>query len=112
VPRRRIALVSPFIDKRHGTERRVAELISRLAGEYEFHVYSNRVEDVDLDRIIWHRIPSLPAPHLFAYLWWFLANHIATLSVFGPSSFTAGSITASSRCSRAAFTVSPIFHSL
>ena len=75
MPRRRIAVVSPFIDKRHGTERRVAECISRLAGDYEFHIYSNRVEDVDLDRVVWHRIPVLPGPHLFAYLWWFAANH-------------------------------------
>jgi len=74
--RPRIAVVSPFIDKRHGTERRVAECVQRLADEYEIHVYSNRVEDVDLDRITWHRIPALPGPHLFAYLWWFLANHL------------------------------------
>jgi UDP-glucose:(heptosyl)LPS alpha-1,3-glucosyltransferase len=74
--RRRIAVVSPFIDKRHGTERRVAECISRLAEEYEFHVYSNRVEDVNLDQITWHRVPALPGPHLFAYVWWFVANHL------------------------------------
>ena len=76
MPRRRIAVVSPFIDKRHGTERRVAECISRLAQDYEFHIYSNRVEDLDLSRVIWHRIPALPGPHLFAYLWWFAANHL------------------------------------
>jgi len=76
IPRPRIAVVSPFIDKRHGTERRVAECISRLAEDYEFHIYSNRVEDLDLTRVIWHRIPALPGPHLFAYLWWFAANHL------------------------------------
>jgi glycosyltransferase involved in cell wall biosynthesis len=76
MPRLRIAVVSPFIDKRHGTERRVAECIQRLADEYEIHVYSNHVEDVDLDKITWHRIPALPGPHLFGYLWWFLANHL------------------------------------
>lgn len=74
--RRRIAVVSPFIDKHHGTERRVAEFVSRLADEYEFHIYSNRVEDVDLRRVVWHRVPALPGPHLIAYLWWFAANHI------------------------------------
>lgn len=74
--RPRIAVVSPFIDKRHGTERRVAECIERLAGDYEIHVYSNRVEDVDLNRIVWHRVPALRGPHLFAYLWWFAANHV------------------------------------
>jgi glycosyltransferase involved in cell wall biosynthesis len=71
-----IAVVSPFIDKRHGTERRVAEWVSRLADHYEVHVYSNRVEDVDLGKVIWHRIPRLPGPHLLAYLWWFAANHL------------------------------------
>ena len=75
--RRRIAVVSPFIDKRHGTERRVAEFVSRLADEYEFHIYSNRVEDVDLARVVWHRIPALPGPHLLGYLWWLAANHIS-----------------------------------
>jgi UDP-glucose:(heptosyl)LPS alpha-1,3-glucosyltransferase len=74
--RPRIAIVSPFIDKLHGTERNVAECIERLAGEYEIHVYSNRVEDVDLSRITWRRIPALPGPHLFAFLWWIAANHL------------------------------------
>lgn len=74
--RRRIAVVSPFIDNRHGTERHLAEFFRRLADDYEFHIYSARVEDVDLRRVVWHRIPRLPGPHLLAYLWWFLANHI------------------------------------
>ena len=54
----------------------MAELISCLADEYEFHIYSTRVEDIDLRRVVWHRIPGLPGPHLLAYLWWFLANHV------------------------------------
>jgi glycosyltransferase involved in cell wall biosynthesis len=74
--RPRIAVVSPFIDKRHGTERRVAEFISRLADEYEFHIYSTRVEDIDLGRIVWHRVPRLPGPYVLAYVWWFLTNHL------------------------------------
>jgi glycosyltransferase involved in cell wall biosynthesis len=74
--RPRIAVVSPFIDKRYGTERRVAEMVSRLAGEFEFHIYSTRVEDVDLEKVVWHRVPTIRAPHLVAYVWWFFANHI------------------------------------
>ncbi len=58
MPPVRIAVVSPFIDKRHGTERRIAEWISRLPLEYEIHIYSQRVEDVDLTRMKWHRIPA------------------------------------------------------
>src|SRR5690348_152197 len=76
MPKPRIAVVSRFIDKRHGTERRVAESVQRLASDYEIHLYSNRVEDVELSKITWHRIPALPGPHLFGYLWWLLANHI------------------------------------
>ena len=76
MPRLRIAVVSPFIDKKHGTERQIAECLSRLASEYEFHLYSSRVEDVEPGRIVWHRVPALPGPHLFGYLWWFAANHI------------------------------------
>jgi glycosyltransferase involved in cell wall biosynthesis len=76
MPPVRIAVVSPFIDKRHGTERRIAEWISRLPAEYEIHIYSQRVEDVDLARMRWHRIPRLPGPHLLNFLWWLAANHL------------------------------------
>ena len=70
----RLTVVSPFLDKRHGTEKCVAEQIERLAGDFEIHLYSERVEDVDLRGIHWHRVPALPGPHLTAYLWWFAAN--------------------------------------
>jgi glycosyltransferase involved in cell wall biosynthesis len=72
----RVSIVSPFIDKRHGTERSVAECIERLCGDYDIHIYSNRVKDLNLDQITWHRVPALPGPHLLGYLWWFLANHL------------------------------------
>jgi hypothetical protein len=76
VSRPHIAVVSPFLDKRHGTERCVAEQIERLADDYEIHLYSAEVQDVDLSRISWHRIPRLPGPHLASYLWFFAANHL------------------------------------
>src|SRR5271155_1809116 len=72
----RIAVVSPFLDKRHGTERCVAEQIERLAQDYEIHVYSASIEDVDLSKFTWHRVPGLPGPHLASYIWFFLANHL------------------------------------
>lgn len=43
----RVAVVSPFLDKGHGTERIVLEWISRLVEDFEIHVYSQRVKDVD-----------------------------------------------------------------
>jgi glycosyltransferase involved in cell wall biosynthesis len=71
-----IAVISPFLDKRHGTERCVAEQVEWLSQKYEIHVYSTHVEDIDGSTVIWHRIPALPGPHLLGYCWWFLANHL------------------------------------
>jgi glycosyltransferase involved in cell wall biosynthesis len=74
---RRLAVVSPFIDRYHGTERCVAELIDHLANSpgWEVHLYSERVEGVS-PRVVWHRVPAVPGPHLVRYLWWFLSNHL------------------------------------
>jgi glycosyltransferase involved in cell wall biosynthesis len=76
LPRPKIAVVSPFLDKQHGTERRVVEWISYLAKEFEIHIYSQRVEDVDLSQVVWHRISALKGPHILGYLWWFAANRV------------------------------------
>lgn len=72
----RIAVVSPFVDKRHGTERCLAEQIERLAADYEIHLFSSRVEDVDLSQVTWHRVPGIPGPHIVSYAWWFATNHL------------------------------------
>jgi UDP-glucose:(heptosyl)LPS alpha-1,3-glucosyltransferase len=75
--RPRIAVVSPFLDKGYGTERTVIEWLSHLPDDFEVHLYSQRVEDLPSDRFIWHRIPSISAPGLVGFLWWFAANHIS-----------------------------------
>lgn len=72
----RIAVVSPFLDKQHGTERCIVEQLEGLADEFEFHVYSGRVSDLDLRKIVWHHIPLIPGPHLAQYIWFFGANHL------------------------------------
>jgi glycosyltransferase involved in cell wall biosynthesis len=72
----RLAVISPFLDKSHGTERIVTEWVTQLAGKFEIHIYSQRVEDIDLTSVTWHRIPKLAGPHLFSFIWWFAANHI------------------------------------
>jgi glycosyltransferase involved in cell wall biosynthesis len=82
-----IVIISPFLDRRHGTERAVSELIERLARDYdcEIHLYSQHVEDLlltPLDQatkagrgcVRWHRVVSIPGPHLIQYMWWFVAN--------------------------------------
>ncbi len=72
----RIAVLSPFVDKHHGTERIIAEWVSRLTSCFDVHLYSQHVAELDLSEITWHRIPTLPGPHLLNYLWWFGANHL------------------------------------
>lgn len=83
----RLAVVSPFVDKHHGTERAIAELLQRLASSYhcEIHLYAQRVEDLVLDdpkvprregqgAIFWHRVPRVPGPHIVQFLGWLIAN--------------------------------------
>ncbi len=70
----RLAVISPFLDKRHGSERMMLEWLLHLPQEFEIHIYSQRVEDVGLLKFTWHRIPKLPGPHLFNFLWWIAAN--------------------------------------
>ncbi len=77
-PRRpRLAVVTPFVDRRHGTERCLAEQIDRLKTRFEVHLFARRVLDLDLQDVIWHRIPGPARPHLFAFLWWYMANRYA-----------------------------------
>lgn len=88
----RIAVLSPFVDRRHGTERSLAELLEGFATHHghEIHLYSQRVEDLQVTlfgtrdqnpspRIFWHRVPRLPGPHVFAFLFWILANRLCRL---------------------------------
>ena len=82
----RLAVVSPFLDRRHGTERALAELLERLARDYhcEIHLYSQRVEDVAIGPspsprrqqagILWHKVTSIPGPHVFQFLFWLFLN--------------------------------------
>lgn len=80
-------MVSPSLDRRHGTERCIAEQLERFAKfpDTEIHLYAQRVEDLaNVVRhparatgcIVWHKVPRLPGPHLFGYIRWFLANHL------------------------------------
>ena len=83
----RLAVISPFVDRRHGTERAVAEMVERLARDYgcEIHLYAQRVEDLPVSEhkvgrsvqsgsIFWHKVPSIPGPHLAQFLAWLFLN--------------------------------------
>src|SRR5579864_7151532 len=88
-PELRIAVVSPFLDRQHGTERCIVEQIERFLRRpgCEIHIYSQSVRDLDVVRYrrssasppapvkaVWHRIPTFPGPHLLNFVWWYFAN--------------------------------------
>jgi len=84
----RLAVVSPFLDRQHGTELCVTEQIERLVRQHHWSIelYSQRVSQLSgvrsasgasqnsSDSILWHRVSDVPGPHLLKYLWWFVAN--------------------------------------
>ena len=85
-----IVVVSPFLDRRHGTERCIVEQIERLSSKYGWgiHLFSQHVEDIDglltevpkgseTSFICWHTVSDIPGPHLLKFLWWFFANRSA-----------------------------------
>jgi glycosyltransferase involved in cell wall biosynthesis len=85
----RLCVVSPFVDRRHGTERALAELLERLARGYrcEIHLYAQRVEDLELadaravrppesGAIFWRKVPSVPGPYLVQFCAWLVLNRI------------------------------------
>lgn len=87
--KQRIAVVSPFLDRRHGTERCILEQIERLARDpdWEVHLYAQRADDLETARfgegpasaarpgaVFWHRVSSIPGPHLLRFGWWYFAN--------------------------------------
>ncbi len=82
----RLAIATPFLDRRHGTERALAELLERLVRDHHctVYLYAQRVADFspallgplsgDAPRVVWRRVPSLPGPHLLRFAAWFILN--------------------------------------
>lgn len=85
----RLTVVSPFLDRQHGTELCITEQIERLGrmDHWIIDLYSQRISQLSgvrsasessansLDSISWHKVPDIPGPHVLKYGWWFFANH-------------------------------------
>jgi glycosyltransferase involved in cell wall biosynthesis len=89
MPKVRLAVISPFVDTQHGTERVLAEQLMRLRSEpdWEIRLYSQSVRDLAVSpmherretpsgSIAWRRVPVLPGPHLVQFIFWFSANTV------------------------------------
>jgi glycosyltransferase involved in cell wall biosynthesis len=89
----RLAVVSPFLDRSHGTERALSEVLERLARDYpcEVHLFAQRVDGVSViatsdasatgeKRIVWHRVAEFRGPHLLQFMVWYFGNRAARLN--------------------------------
>ncbi|HXL22187.1 MAG TPA: glycosyltransferase family 4 protein [Candidatus Dormibacteraeota bacterium] len=87
----RIAVVSPCIDRGHGTERAIAELVERLASTYrcQVHLFAQSVADLAVlpayssgaagavsGSIYWHRVGAIPGPQILRFAAWFILNRL------------------------------------
>ena len=72
--RLKVWVATPELHRRGGTERCLAEQMERWRERFDLRLYTMRVQDVDLRGTVVRRIPRLPGPHLFRYVWWFVAN--------------------------------------
>jgi glycosyltransferase involved in cell wall biosynthesis len=86
----RLVVVSPFLDRQHGTEGCIVEQIERLAFQdgWEVHLYAQHVDQVHgvclsaslpgsaNKSIVWHKVSKIPGPYLLKYLWWLCANQL------------------------------------
>jgi glycosyltransferase involved in cell wall biosynthesis len=88
----RLAVLSPFLDRRHGTERCIIEQLVRISspGGNAIHIYAQRLEDLrgvtpftesndapSAPGMFWHRVSAISGPHLLQYIFWFYANRFA-----------------------------------
>jgi glycosyltransferase involved in cell wall biosynthesis len=87
----RIAVVSPRIDRGHGTERAIAELVERLASTYrcQVHLFAQKVADLAVSpaypsgaagavdgAIYWRRVGAIRGPQLLRFAAWFILNRL------------------------------------
>ena len=68
----RIAVVTPELHRTGGTERGLAELVSRLARNHAVCLFANLWEQDGTPNICFHRVPVMPRPGLarfFSFYW-------------------------------------------
>src|ERR1700721_2582411 len=60
----RIAFAMINCNRRDGGSRAVNEVAERLAKEHEVYLFARKVEDLDLSRIRWRKMPGIPWPEV------------------------------------------------
>lgn len=67
-------MVTPELNWQGGTERCLAEILTRWPRDFDLRLYTMQVDAVDLEGVEIVKIPRPPGPHLFRYVWWVLSN--------------------------------------
>lgn len=73
----RIAIVTPSVSRRGGTEKCLSWLIEDLSRVCEVTVFTGEVADVDVSRARVHLLPVMRHPRLLGYLTFLLSNTVA-----------------------------------
>jgi UDP-glucose:(heptosyl)LPS alpha-1,3-glucosyltransferase len=66
--RLRIAVVTPELHRKRGTERVTSEMVVRLAAQHDVHVFAHYFRAEDYPGVQFHRVPVLPWPGLATFL--------------------------------------------
>lgn len=70
--RLRIAFAMINCNRLDGSARAVNEVAERLAERHEVHLFARKVQDLDLSRIHWRKMPGLPWPAVLDFVTYFL----------------------------------------
>lgn len=73
----RIALVTPSVNRRAGTQKCVSWMVEDLSRYCDLTLFTAEVSDTDVSRCQVHRLPRLRRPRLAAYLMFLAANALA-----------------------------------
>jgi glycosyltransferase involved in cell wall biosynthesis len=80
----RVAFAMINCNRRDGSARAVNEVVERLADRgHEMHLYARKVEDLDLDKVRWHRVPGPGWPEVADFFSYFhLVNRMLSASTY------------------------------
>jgi UDP-glucose:(heptosyl)LPS alpha-1,3-glucosyltransferase len=97
----KVALVVHDVGKQRGHDRYVSELAHALADRHEVHIFAGTCRDVDLSRIVFHRVPALRWPDMLKMIsflcaaTWMIRRHTFDIvHIQGPSSLVCNVATA------------------
>jgi UDP-glucose:(heptosyl)LPS alpha-1,3-glucosyltransferase len=91
----KVALVANNIHFRGGMERYCAELANYLSVDYDMHLFASVIDDVPLDRVTIHPVPTVERPIVTLFIQFYLRSTAALKGLDFDIIHTIGGITSS-----------------